>query len=132
MEIIISMDRRIIFFIFFNFNFSNKQFNFKMNDLTYSGDGSINSENNIKNFYLKNIYFLFNFKFLIFLLLNITEVRMFNSLNLSMSISFDRWFFTTNSLNNIIKTNSQKIIFIISLLISMLNFFLIFNILKKK
>jgi trk system potassium uptake protein TrkH len=38
----------------------------------------------------------------------------------------------TDSLNNIIQSNFQKIIFITSLLIAMLNFYLIFNIFNKK
>ena len=43
-----------LYFLFFLvFIFSNKQFSYKMNDLTYSGDGSINSENNIKDLSLR-------------------------------------------------------------------------------
>jgi len=41
-------------------------------------------------------------------------------------------FLPTNSLNNIVSSNLQKIIFISSLFISMMNFYLIFNILNKK
>jgi trk system potassium uptake protein TrkH len=41
-------------------------------------------------------------------------------------------FLPTNLLSNIITTNFQKIIFIISLLLSMLNFYLLFNIFNKK
>jgi len=41
-------------------------------------------------------------------------------------------FLPTDSLNNIIQNNFQKIIFITSLLIAMLNFYLIFNIFNKK
>tara|TARA_S200000501_G_scaffold279259_1_gene263196 strand:- start:153 stop:953 length:801 start_codon:yes stop_codon:yes gene_type:complete len=57
---------------------------------------------------------------------------MLNSLNLSMSLISTGGFIPTNSLSNIIQTNAQKIIFIISLIISMLNFFLIFNFFKKR
>ena len=121
-----------LYFLFFLILiFSNKQFKYKMNDLTYSGDGSINSENNIKNLLLK-IFILYSaLSFIIFLFLNFSNVRMFNSLNLSMSLVSAGGFLPTDSLNNIIQTNSQKIIFFFSLFISMLNFFLIFNILKK-
>ena len=122
-----------LYFLFFLILiFSNKQFKYKMNDLTYSGDGSINSENNIKNLLLK-IFILYSaLSFIIFLFLNFSNVRMFNSLNLSMSLVSAGGFLPTDSLNNIIQTNSQKIIFCISLIISMLNFFLIFNIFEKK
>jgi len=122
-----------LYFLFFLvFIFSNKQFSYKMNDLTYSGDGSINSENNIKDLSLR-IFILYSaLSFIIFLLLNISEVRMFNSLNLSMSLISTGGFIPTDSLNQIIQSNPQKLIFIFSLLISMLNFFLILNIFEKK
>ena len=70
--------------------------------------------------------------FIIFLLLNASEVRLFNSLNLSMSLISAGGFIPTNSLNKIIETNPQKIVFIFSLILSMLNFFLIVNIFEKR
>ena len=57
---------------------------------------------------------------------------MFNSLNLSMSLVSAGGFIPTNSLDKIINSNLQKLILIFSLLISMLNFFLILNIFEKK
>ena len=122
-----------LYFLFFLILiFSNKQFNYKMNDLTYSVDGNISLANNIKDL-LSKIFILYSILTLfIFLLLNISEIRMFNSLNLSMSLVSAGGFMPTNSLEKIIKTNPQKLIFIFSLLISMLNFFLIFNISEKK
>ena len=122
-----------LYFLFFLvLIFSNKQFNFKMNDLTYSGDGSINSESNIKELLFRIFIFYSVLSFIIFLLLNISEVRMFNSLNLSMSLVSAGGFMPSNSLDKIIQSNLQKLIFIFSLLISMLNFFLILNIFQKK
>jgi len=122
-----------LYFLFFLvLIFSNKQFNYKMNELTYSGDGRINSESNVKDLLLK-IFILYSIlSFIIFLLLNISEIRMFNSLNLSMSLVSTGGFIPTNSLDKIISSNPQKLIFIFSLLISMLNFFLILNIFEKK
>ena len=103
-----------------------------MNDLTYSGDGGINSENNIKDLLLK-IFILFSIiSFIIFLLLNFSGIRMFNSLNLSMSLVSTGGFLPTESLDKIIRTNTQKLILIFSFLISMLNFFLILNIFERK
>ena len=122
-----------LYFLFFLvLIFSNKQFNYKMNDLTYSVDGSINSESNVKDILLKIFIFYSVLSFIIFLLLNISEVRMFNSLNLSMSLVSAGGFIPSNSLDKIIQSNLQKLIFIFSLLISMLNFFLILNIFEKK
>ena len=103
-----------------------------MNELTFSGDGNIYSEENIKNILLK-VFILYSvLSFLLFLSLNFSDVRMFNSLNLTMSIVSTGGFLPTDSLDKIIKTNPQKIIFIFSLIISMLNFFLIMNVFKKK
>ncbi len=122
----------LIFLFFLILIFSNKQFNFKMNNLTYSGDGGINSENNIKNLLLK-IFILYSIlSFVIFILLNFSGVRMFNSLNLSISLVSTGGFLPTDSLEKIINTNFQKLILIFSLLISMLNFFLIFNMFERK
>ncbi len=122
-----------LYFLFFLILiFSNKQFTYKMNDLTYSGDGSINSENNIKDLLLKIFIFYSTLTFVIFLLLNLANVRMFNSLNLSMSLISNGGFLPTDSLGNIIKSNPQKLVFILGLLVSMLNFFLILNIFKKQ
>ncbi len=122
-----------LYFLFFLILiFSNKQFKFKMNELTYSGDGSINSESNIKGLLTKIFIFYVVLSFIIFLSLNITEVRMFNSLNLSMTLISAGGFLPANSLDSIINTNPKKIIFILSLLISMLNFFIILNIFEKK
>ena len=122
-----------LYFLFFLILiFSNKQFSFKMIDLTFSGDGNINSENNIKNILFKIFIIYSLLSFIIFLLLNITEVRLFNSLNISMSLISAGGFMPTDSLNKIIYSNQQKIVFIISLILSMLNFFLILNFFEKK
>ena len=122
-----------LYFLFFLvLIFSNKQFNYKMSELTYSENGNINSETNIKDILIKIFIYYSALSFIIFLLLNISEVRMFNSLNLSMSLVSAGGFIPTNSLDKIINSNLQKLILIFSLLISMLNFFLILNIFEKK
>ena len=122
-----------LYFLFFLvLIFSNKQFNYKMSELTYSENGNINSETNIKDILIKIFICYSVLSFIIFLLLNISEVRMFNSLNLSMSLVSAGGFIPTNSLDKIIISNLQKLILIFSLLISMLNFFLILNIFEKK
>ncbi len=122
-----------LYFLFFLLLiFSNKKFNYKMNEFTYSGDLRINSEANLKNS-LTKIFILYSILSLtIFLFLNISEVRMFNSLNLSMTLVSAGGFIPANSLDKIINSNFQKLVFIFALLISMLNFFFIFNIFRKK
>ena len=73
-----------LYFLFFLIIiFSNKQFNYKMNNLTYSVDVSINSGTNIKNL-LSKIFIIYSIlSITIFLLLNISGIRFFNSLNLA-------------------------------------------------
>ncbi len=122
-----------LYFLFFLIIiFSNKQFKFKMNDLTYSGGGGIISESNVKNLLVKIVIFYLILSFIIFLILNFSGIRMFSSLNLSMSLISTGGFIPTDSLDKIIKSNLQKIMFVIALLIPMLNFFFIMNIFQKK
>ena len=122
-----------LYFLFFLIIvFSNKKFNYKMISLTYSGDSSYSSQENIKNSIFKIFIYYCILSFLIFLLFNISGIRLFNSLNISMTLISGGGFLPTDSLNNIIQSNFQKIIFITSLLIAMLNFYLIFNIFNKK
>ena len=122
-----------LYFLFFLvLIFSNKQFRYKMNDLTYSGDPRVNSQSNIKDLLFRIFIYYSLLSFIIFLLLNLSDVRMFNSLNLSMSLVSAGGFMPTDSLDKIIRSNPQKLIFILSLIISMLNFFLIFNVFQKK
>ena len=122
-----------LYFLFFLILiFSNKQFNYKMNDLTFSGDGSINTENNVKGLLFKIFIIYSLLSLMIFLFLNISEVRLFNSLNLSMTLISSGGFIPTDSLSQIIQTNFQKIVFILGLIVSMLNLFFISNIMEKK
>ena len=122
-----------LFFLFFLILlFSNKKFNYKMTYLTYSAESNNKSEENIKNLVLKILIFYVILSILYFFLLNISGVRLFNSLNLTMTLVSNGGFLPSDSLNEIIFTNFQKIIFIICLFFSMLNFFFLFNIFNRK
>ena len=122
-----------LFFLFFLIIvFSNKSFNYKMTNLTYSGENNFNSENNIKDNLLR-IFIIYSLLSLgILSLLNLSGVRLFNSLNLSMTLISSGGFLPIESLNKIITTNLQKIVLVFSFLISLLNFYLFFNIFNKK
>ena len=122
-----------LYFLFFLIIiFSNKKFNYKMIFLTHAADSGYSSQENIKN----NIFNIFIYysvlSFGIFLLFNISGVRLFNSLNISMTLISGGGFLPTDSLSNIILSNFQKIILILSMLLAMFNFYLIFNIFDKK
>ena len=122
-----------LFFLFFIIIiFSNKTFNYKMTNLTFSAEGNINSEVNIKDNILRILIIYLVLSILILTLLNYSGLRLFNSLNMSMTLVSGGGFLPTDSINKIISTNFQKIIFIFSLILSMLNFYLLFNIFNKK
>jgi trk system potassium uptake protein TrkH len=122
-----------LFFLFFLIIiFSNKLFNYKMTNLTYSGDNNFNSENNVKDNLLRIfiIYSLLSISLLS--LLNLSGIRLFNSLNLSMTLISGGGFLPTESLSKIISTNFQKVILIFSFVLSLTNFYLLFNLFNKK
>ena len=121
-----------LFFLFFLIIvFSNKSFNYKMTNLTYSSDNNFKSESNIKDNLLR-IFIIYSLLSIVILsLLNLSGVRLFNSLNLSMTLISGGGFLPMESLNKIISTNFQKIILIFSFIVSLLNFYLLFNLLNK-
>jgi len=121
-----------LFFLFFLIIiFSNKSFNYKMTNLTYSGDNNFNSENNIKDNLLRIFIIYSILSIVIMSLLNLSGVRLFNSLNLSMTLISGGGFLPTENLSKIITTNLQKIILIFAFIISLLNFFLLLNLFHK-
>ena len=122
----------LYFLIFLIFLFSNKTFNYKMTNLTYSGDNNFKSEINIKNNVLKIFVLYITLGLVIFSLLNMSGVRLFNSLNLSMTLLSGGGFLPSDNLAEIISSNLQKIVLIFSLIFSMLNFYFLFNIFNKK
>ncbi len=122
-----------LYFLFFLIIiFSNKTFNYKMTDLVYSGDSSFKSKENLKENITKIIIIYCVLSFIIFTLLNLSGLRLFNSLNLSMTLISGGGFLPIDNINKIISTNFQKLIFFLSLIISMLNLYLLFNLFNKK
>ena len=72
--------------------------------------------------------------FLIFIVLNLLNIRSFNSLNLAFTIISSGGFLPTNELSNILVNNTQIIIFSLLLLFSYFSIFFSYNLLfiKKK
>jgi len=112
--------------------FSNKSFNYKMTNLAFSGDSNFKSKENIKDNILKIFIIYLVLSIIILTLLNFSGLRLFNSLNISMTLISGGGFLPTDSINKIISTNFQKIIFIFSIFLSMLNFYLLFNLFNKR
>tara|TARA_B100000242_G_scaffold276624_1_gene232657 strand:- start:364 stop:1776 length:1413 start_codon:yes stop_codon:yes gene_type:complete len=122
----------LFFLIFLILLFSNKTFNYKMTNLTFSGDSNFKSEENIKNNILKIFIFYSVLSIIILSLLNLSNIRLYNSLNLTMTLVSGGGFLPSDNLTEIISTNFQKLILILSLIIGMINFFFIFNLFNKK
>jgi len=68
----------------------------------------------------------------IFVILNIFEIRMFNSLNLAMTVISSGGFLPTNNLSNILIDNSQIIIISLLMLTSFFSIFLTYNLIFTK
>ena len=121
-----------LFFLFFLIIiFSNRSFNYKMTYISYSGDNNFNSAENIKNNIFKIFIIYLILSIIIMTLLSFSGLRLFNSLNMSMTLVSGGGFLPTDTIIKIISTKVQKIIFIFSLFLSMLNFYLIFNLFNK-
>ena len=79
------------------------------------------------------IFFLYSSITLgIFIILNIFEIRMFNSLNLAMTVISSGGFLPSNDLSNILINNTQIIIISILMLISFFSIFLSYNLIFTK
>ena len=79
------------------------------------------------------IFFLYSLITLgIFIILNIFEVRLFNSLNLAMTIISSGGFLPSNNLSNVLINNSQIIITALLMLTSFFSIFLTYNLVFTK
>ena len=122
----------LYFLIFLFLFFSSSQFNYKLTKLVFSDEKSLNPEANIKKISLRIFLLYSSLTFLVFVLFSISGIRLFNGLNLTMTVISSGGFLPTNSLNQIIKSNVQEIVLILSFLISMLNIFFIYNLFTIK
>ena len=92
---------------------------------------SFNKEETLKQSF--KIFFLYSIITLgVFIILNIFDIRMFNSLNLAMTIISSGGFLPSNNLSNILINNSQIIITSILMLTSFFSIFLIYNLIFTK
>jgi len=118
----------LYFLIFLVLIFSNKQINFKMIDLSFNLEKKINFSSNLISV-TNRIFFIYSFlTALIFLIFLISGIRLFDNLNLTMTIISSGGFLPTDSLNDIIRNNFQSLTLCFAFLISILNFYLFYNI----
>ena len=85
----------LFFLCFLVLLFSNRKFNFKMTNLTFSEESNLKSKENIKIIILKIFIFYSILSLIFFTLLNISGVRLFNSLNLSWVFKFHALSYST-------------------------------------
>ena len=118
----------LFFLTFLVLIFSNFKNDYKLTYLAYNPDKATNLFKDTKKIILK-IFFLYSFlTAVIFILFNISGIRLFNSLNLAMTVSSAGAFLPTNSLSDIIKFTSQEIVLCFGLIFSALNIYFFYNI----
>ena len=116
------------FLIFFVLIFSNKQINFKMIDLSYIIEKKINFSSNLIGVTYRIFFIYLSLTVLIFLLFLFSGIRLFDGMNLSLTIISSGGFLPVDSLENIIRNNFQSFLLCITFLIPILNFYLFYNI----
>jgi trk system potassium uptake protein TrkH len=122
----------LFFLIFLILIFSNFKNEYKLTHLVYNPDKAINLFKDTKKIIIK-VFFIYTFlTTLIFILFAFSGVRLFNSLNLAMSISSTGAFLPTNELSDIIRHSSQKIILAITLTFSALNIYFFYSLFTNK
>ncbi len=120
------------FLIFLILIFSNKQFNFKMIDFSFNLEKKINFSSNLINVTNRIFLIYISTTIIIFTLFLISGIRLFDSLNLTMTVISSGGFLPASSLDDIVRNNLQSAMLCLAFLISFLNFYLLYNILFKR
>ena len=116
------------FLIFLVLIFSNKQINFKMIDLSFNLEQKINFSSNLIGATNRIFFIYLSLTILIFLIFLISGIRLFDSLNLTMTVISSGGFLPTDSLNDIIRNNFQSMLLCFAFLLSIFNFYLFYNV----
>ena len=120
----------LFFLIFLILIFSNFKNDYKLTNLVYNPDKSTNLYKDTKNIILK-VFFLYScLTVIIFILFNFSGIRLFNSLNLAMTVGSAGGFLPTNSLSDIIKFSSQKVILSFAFIFTTLNIYFFYNLIS--
>ena len=117
----------LFFLIFLILIFSNFKNDYKLTYLVYNPDKANNLFKDTKRIVIKVFFLYFFLTALIFILFNFSGIRLFNSLNLAMSVSSAGAFLPTNELSDIIRFTSQKIILTLALIFSVLNIYFFYS-----
>ncbi len=120
------------FLIFLVLIFSNKQINFKMVDFSFNLEKKIYLSSNLLSVTGRIFFIYFLLTIFIFLLFLISDVRLFDSLNLTMTVISSGGFLPTNSLSEIIRNNFQSVLLSFTFLLSILNLYIFYNIFLRR
>ena len=117
----------LFFLSFLILIYSNFKNDYKLTYLVHNPDKATNIFKDTKKIFIK-VFFLYSFLTgIIFIFFNISGIRLFNSLNLAMTVSSTGAFLPTNFLSDIIRTTSQEVILIFGLILSMLNIYFFYS-----
>ena len=121
----------LFFLIFLILIFSNFKNEYKLTNLIYNPDKATNLFKDSQKIITK-VFFIYIFLTgLVFILLSLTGIRLFNSFNLAMSVSSTGAFIPTNELSEIIRSTSQKIILTVGVTFSALNIYFFYSLFKN-
>ena len=120
------------FLIFLVLIFSNKQINFKMIDLSFNLEKKINFSSNLVSVTSRIFFIYLSLTLLIFSIFLISGIRLFDSLNLTMTVVSSGGFLPTDSLNDIIRNNFQSLLLSFGFLIAILNYYLLYNVILAR
>jgi len=109
-----------------------RQIKIKPAYLITGGASGRNFYNNFYNNFIKIFLIYFFSTIIIIFIYTSVDIRLFDAFNLSFTIISAGGFIPTNNLSNIITNDLQTFILSLTLLIPILNFFLIFDLITKK
>ncbi len=120
------------FLIFLVLIFSNKQINLKLIDFSFNLEKQINFSSNLINVASRIFLIYLALTISIFFIFSISGIRLLDTLHLTMTVISSGGFLPSNSLNEIITNDFQSTSLCIAFLISILNFYLFYNIFLKR
>ena len=103
-----------------------------MIDISFNLEKKINFSSNLMPVANRIFLIYLCLTLLIFLLFQISGIRLFDSLNLTMTAISSGGFIPTDSLNNIIKNNFQTAVLCFAFFLSIFNFYLFYNVILKR
>ena len=121
----------LFFLIFLVLIFSNFKNKYKLTHLIFNPDKASNLYKEIKPIIIKVFFLYLLLSVLIFILFTFSGIRLFNGFNLAMTVSSNSAFLPTNELNDIIRSNPQKVILFLSLFFSTISIYFLYSLFNK-